>query len=45
MQLWKNYTTTKWVISKAPDTLELTFNEPVNAEYSGITIYNDKGIK
>ena len=30
------------VISKAPDTLELTFNEPVNAEYSGITIYNDK---
>ena len=33
------------VISKAPDTLELTFNEPVNAEYSGITIYNDKGDK
>ena len=33
------------VISKAPDTLELTFNEPINAEYSGITIYNDKGDK
>lgn len=33
------------VISKAPNTIELTFNEPVNAEYSGITIYNDKGDK
>lgn len=33
------------VVSKQPDTIELTFNEPVNASYSGITIYNDKGKK
>lgn len=33
------------VISKQPDAIELTFNEPVNAEYSGITLYNDKGDK
>ena len=33
------------IVSKQPDTIELTFNEPVNAEYSGITIYNDKGKK
>ena len=45
MQLWKTTPPQNGVISKAPDTLELTFNEPVNAEYSGITIYNDKGDK
>lgn len=33
------------LVSKQPDTIKLTFNEPVNAEYSGITIYNDKGKK
>ncbi|NUI85409.1 copper resistance protein CopC [Staphylococcus borealis] len=33
------------LISKQPDAIELTFNEPVNAEYSGITLYNDKGDK
>ncbi|MCI2947843.1 copper resistance protein CopC [Staphylococcus caledonicus] len=33
------------VVSKKPDTIELTFNEPVNADYSGLTIYNDKGNK
>ena len=31
MQLWKNTPPQNGVISKAPDTLELTFNEPVNA--------------
>ena len=43
--LEKTTPTQNGVISKAPDTIELTFNEPVNAEYSGITIYNDKGNK
>lgn len=33
------------VVSKHPDSFELTYNEPVNAGYSGITIYNDKGKK
>ncbi|MCI2774886.1 copper resistance protein CopC [Staphylococcus petrasii] len=31
------------IVSKHPDNIELTFNEPVNADYSGITIFNDKG--
>ncbi|MCE5039229.1 copper resistance CopC/CopD family protein [Staphylococcus auricularis] len=36
---------TDGVVSNHPDKIELKFNEPVNAKYSGITLYDDEGNK
>lgn len=33
------------VVKDKPEDIQLEYNEPVNAKYSNITLYNDKGKK
>ncbi|MDK6297946.1 copper resistance protein CopC [Staphylococcus caprae] len=35
----------KGVVKEKPEEIQLEYNEPVNAKYSNITLYNDKGKK